>query len=185
SLLAVANACSALIAGDLDIALAGGVDLSLDPFELVGFSKVGALAKGEMRVYDARSGGFLPGEGCGIVVLMRAADAIAQQRHIYAVIRGWGISSDGSGGITRPEIEGQLLALKRAYARAGSGIETVAYFEGHGTGTSVGDAVELQALSRARREAVGQSFPAAIGSIKANIGHTKAAAGVAGLIKAA
>ena len=137
-----------------------------------------------MRVYDARPAGFLPGEGCGFVVLMRYADAVAQQRPIYATIRGWGISSDGSGGITRPEVAGQLLALQRAYRRAGFGVDTVAYFEGHGTGTTVGDATELRALSRARRDARADLKPAAIGSIKANIGHTKAAAGVAGLIKA-
>ena len=112
------------------------MDLSLDPFELVGFAKVGALAQGEMRVYDARIAGFWPGEGCGFVVLMRASDAVAQGRRIYALIRGWGISSDGSGGITRPEVEGQKLALERAYRRAGFGADTVGYFEGHGTGTA-------------------------------------------------
>src|SRR5205823_3340074 len=112
-------------------------------------------------------------------------DALAQHLRVYAVIRGWGISSDGNGGITRPDVDGQRLALKRAYSRAGFGIGAVAYFEGHGTGTSVGDSVELKALSLARREANDQGFPAAIGSIKANIGHTKAAAGVAGLIKSA
>ncbi|HEY6248711.1 MAG TPA: polyketide synthase, partial [Candidatus Angelobacter sp.] len=184
SLLAVATACSALESGDIDIAIAGGVDLSLDPFELAGFSKLGALATKQMRVFDAHSEGFWPGEGCGMVVLMRHEEAIADQRSPYAVMRGWGISSDGSGGITRPEISGQLLALRRAYQRAGYGIDSVSYIEGHGTGTSVGDAVELQALTQARREAKSQAAPAAIGSIKANIGHTKAAAGVAGLIKA-
>ncbi len=184
SLLAVTTACSALVSGDLDLALAGGVDLSLDPFELVGFAKAGALAAEEMRVYDLRSAGFWPGEGCGFVVLMREQDALAQGRRIYATIRGWGVSSDGSGGMTRPEAEGQLLAMRRAYRRAGFSVETPAYFEGHGTGTNVGDATELNTLSQARQEALANSFPAAIGSIKANIGHTKAAAGVAGLIKA-
>jgi len=184
SLLAVANACSSLAAGDIDAALAGGVDLSLDPFELVGFAKAGALAADAMRVYDKRSNGFWPGEGCGVILLMREEDALSQGRSIYATIKGWGISSDGKGGITRPEVDGQLLALRRTYRRAGFGIETVAYFEGHGTGTSVGDTVELQALSRARSESNAQASPAAIGSIKANIGHTKAAAGIAGLIKA-
>lgn len=184
SLLAVAGACSSLVAGDIDVALAGGVDLSLDPFELVGFAKAGALATGEMRVYDRQSDGFLPGEGCGLILLMRHEDAVAQGKQIYATIKGWGISSDGKGGITRPEIEGQLLALKRAYRRAGFGIETVAYFEGHGTGTSVGDTVELQALSRAHNGSSSNGSPAVIGTIKANIGHTKAAAGIAGLIKA-
>src|SRR5215469_1409177 len=184
SLLAVANACSALESGDVDVAIAGGVDLSLDPFELAGFSKLGALAAKQMRVFDAHSEGFWPGEGCGMVVLMRHEEAIAHHHSLYAVIRGWGISSDGSGGITRPELRGQLLALRRSYGRAGYGMDTVSYIEGHGTGTTVGDAVELQALSQARRETRSHAAPAAIGSIKANIGHTKAAAGVAGLIKA-
>ena len=185
SLLAIANACSALQAGDIDVALAGGVDLSLDPFELAGFSKLGALAGDKMRVFDEQSSGFWPGEGCGFVVLMRHEEAMAQQHPVRAVIRGWGISSDGSGGITRPELSGQMLALQRAYQRAGYGIDSVAYFEGHGTGTAIGDAVELQALSQARRAARDHSPAAAVGSVKANIGHTKAAAGVAGLIKTA
>ncbi len=211
SLLAVISASSALMSGELDVALAGGVDLSLDPFELVGFSRVGAFSQGEMRVFDRHSDGFLPGEGCGFVVLQRAEDAVQQGRRIYAVVRGWGISSDGAGGITRPEAEGQLLALQRAYRQAGFGIDTVSFFEGHGTGTKVGDLAELQALAAARRADCGlriancelktqsgpsstpnpqsairnsQSPSACIGSVKANIGHTKAAAGVAGLIKA-
>ncbi|HKQ37396.1 MAG TPA: beta-ketoacyl synthase N-terminal-like domain-containing protein, partial [Verrucomicrobiae bacterium] len=184
SLLAVATACSSLAAGDLDAALAGGVDLSLDPFEIVGFAKTGALAPALMRIYDRRSAGFWPGEGCGFVMLMRHEDALAQSRRIYALIRGWGISSDGAGGITRPEVDGQMEALRRAYRRAGYGVDTVEYFEGHGTGTEVGDATELQVICDARRESCHDAPPAVIGSIKANIGHTKAAAGVAGLLKA-
>ena len=183
SLLAVIQACSALREGDVDAAIAGGVDLSLDPFELVGFARVGALAKHSMKIYDRDSVGFLPGEGCGLAVLMRHEDAIATHRRIYAVIRGFGISSDGSGGMTRPEVGGQALALERAYRRAGFDIGSVGYFEGHGTGTEVGDAVELRALTDARRKA-GALDLAPIGSIKANIGHTKAAAGAAGMIKA-
>jgi enediyne polyketide synthase len=184
SLLAVANACSALTNGDLDVALAGGVDLSLDPFELTGFAKLGALAAHEMRVFDERSAGFWPGEGCGFVTLMRHEDALAQGHRVYAVIRGWGISSDGKGGITRPGTDGQLEALHRAYRRAGFGFDTVMYCEAHGTGTPVGDAIELEVLARARRQA-GQEAPVGvIGSVKANIGHTKAAAGLAGLINA-
>ena len=184
SLLAVVQACSALAAGDLDVAVVGGVDLSLDPFELVGFARTGALAADQMRVYDARSDGFIPGEGCGFVVLMRRQDALADGRTIHSSVRGWGISSDGSGGITRPEPAGQMLALDRAYERAGVGIDQVAYFEGHGTGTRVGDAAELEALSGALRAAGATGIPAALGSIKANIGHTKAASGIVGLIKA-
>jgi enediyne polyketide synthase len=184
SLLSVGQACSMLEARDLDVALAGGVDVSLDPFELVGFAKTQALARDRMWVYDERSGGFLPGEGCGFVVLMRLADATSLGARIYAVIRGWGISSDGEGGITRPEVEGQKRALLRAYARAGVSPQSVDYFEGHGTGTPVGDSVEIAALQSLLD---GGAKPAArrsaIGSVKANIGHTKAAAGIAGLIK--
>jgi enediyne polyketide synthase len=183
SLLAVANACSALAAGDLDVAIAGGVDLSLDPFELVGFARAGALATTDMRPYDHRAMGFWPGEGCGVVVLMREPDALAQGRRIYARLLGWGISSDGQGGITRPEPDGQLFAIRRAYQRAGLSISTVPLFEGHGTGTTAGDEVEIKALATALAEAGAVTGQAVIGSVKANIGHTKAAAGVAGLIK--
>jgi enediyne polyketide synthase len=183
SLLAVTTACDRLLLGDIDVALAGAVDLSLDPFELVGFARNGALARDDMRPYDARAAGFWPGEGAGFVVLMREADARRRRRPIQAVIRGYGISSDGEGGLTRPDREGQMLALSRAYERAGFGTDTVAYFEGHGTGTAVGDPVEIAAIAELRRQH-GARGPAALGTIKANIGHTKAAAGMAGLLKA-
>ncbi|WP_371483248.1 SDR family NAD(P)-dependent oxidoreductase [Kitasatospora sp. NBC_00315] len=184
SLLSVATACDALTDGRLDVAVVGGVDLSIDPFEVIGFAKTGALATGEMRVYDKGSNGFWPGEGCGMLVLMRDRDAVAERRFRYASIAGWGYSSDGKGGITRPEAAGHRLALQRAYATAGFGIETVSYFEGHGTGTAVGDATELRAFSEARRAADPDAAPAAISTVKGNFGHTKAAAGVAGLVKA-
>jgi enediyne polyketide synthase len=119
-----------------------------------------------------------------LLVLMRDADAVAQGRFRYATIAGWGYSSDGKGGITRPEAGGHRLALKRAYAKAGFGIHTVGYLEGHGTGTAVGDATELRAFSEERREANPDAAPASISTVKGNIGHTKAAAGVAGLLKA-
>ncbi len=182
SLLAITSAATALVDGDLDVCLAGGVDLSIDPFEIIGFAKTGALATTEMRIYDRDSNGFWPGEGSGVVVLMREADARAQGRRIYATITGWGISSDGKGGITRPETEGHRLAIDRAYARAGYGVDTVAYIEGHGTGTALGDATELEVFASVRRAG---SRPVAVSSLKGNIGHTKAAAGVGGLIKAA
>lgn len=183
SLLSAVTAARALLEGDIDVAVAGGVDLSIDPFEIIGFAKAGALATGEMRMYDKRSNGFWPGEGCGIVVLMRAQDAVAAGHRIHAVIRGWGVSSDGFGGITRPEVDGYRLALRRAYDRAGVDIGTVALFEGHGTGTAVGDAAELTALGGARAAAAPDAPAAVITSVKGTIGHTKAAAGVAGLIK--
>lgn len=184
SLLSVSTMCTALANGQLDTAIAGGVDLSIDPFEVIGFAKTGALAKGEMRVYDEHSNGFWPGEGCGMLVLMREEDAIAQNRPIYATIVGWGYSSDGKGGITRPEAAGHELAIARAYQLAGFGIDTVGYLEGHGTGTAVGDATEIQALSGALRTANPDGEPTFLSTLKGNIGHTKAAAGVGGLIKA-
>jgi enediyne polyketide synthase len=184
SLLAVAQACAALRSGQADAAIAGGVDLSIDPFEVIGFAKTGALATGEMRVYDRRSNGFWPGEGCGMLVLVRQEDAEAQGLRSYATIAGWGFSSDGRGGITRPEADGHRLAVQRAYEVAGFDFSSVSYLEGHGTGTAVGDETELRALSLARRDACETAPAAAISTIKGNFGHTKAAAGVAGLIKA-
>ncbi|MFD2474573.1 SDR family NAD(P)-dependent oxidoreductase [Amycolatopsis silviterrae] len=180
SLLAVMTACRALAERECDFMLAGGVDMSLDPFELVGFSRLDALAKDEMRVYDADPTGFLPGEGCGVVALMRAEDAERAGRRSYAQIVGWGSSSDGAGGLSRPERRGQVLALTRAYRKAGIEPRRAGLIEGHGTGTAVGDHVELRTL----KEVLGAGAPAALGTVKANIGHTKAAAGVAGLIKA-
>ncbi|MFD0206866.1 MULTISPECIES: type I polyketide synthase [Saccharothrix] len=183
SLLAVITACRALVSRELDFALAGGVDLSLDPFELVGFARLGALAEGRrMRVYDAEPTGFLPGEGCGVVALMRADDARRAGLLVYAEVSGWGTSSDGSGGLTRPETSGLVRAMDRAYVMASADPASVDLVEGHGTGTAVGDRVELSALNRFR---AGAAKRAALGSVKANVGHTKAAAGVAGLIKAA
>jgi enediyne polyketide synthase len=185
SLISIATAAKALTDGDLDVCIAGGVDLSIDPFEVIGFAKTGALATGEMKIYDKDSNGFWPGEGSGVVVLMREEDAIARDLRIYASITGWGISSDGKGGITRPEAAGHRLAISRAYNRAGYGVETVGFFEGHGTGTALGDATELEAIGSARRNSDPEARPAAVNSLKGNIGHTKAAAGVGGLIKAA
>ncbi len=179
SLLAVATACALLSAGELDFVLAGGVDLSLDAFELSGLRLAGVLASGPMRIYDASPTGFLPGEGCGMVALMRAEDAVAAGMPRYADIVGWGVASAGR---TAPADSGsQLLALQRAYQRAPVDPVDIQLIEGDGRGTPDGDLAELTALSAIRAGAPA----AAIGSVKANIGHTKAAAGVAGLIKAA
>jgi enediyne polyketide synthase len=118
SLLAVATASAQLANGDLDLVLAGGVDISLDAFEMVGFSKTRALTQKDMTVYDRRGSGFIPGEGSGFVVLKRLEDARRDKNYVYAVIHGWGISSDGkSTGLSAPSAEGQSKALKRAYAR--------------------------------------------------------------------
>lgn len=185
SLLAIEMACDGIAAGRWDVALVGGVDISLDPMELTGFARVGAMTRATMRVYDERSSGFLPGEGAGFVVLESAASAARAGRRPLAVVRGWGMSSDGAGGITAPKIEGQAAALRRAYEQAGYPLASVHFIEGHGTGTPLGDKVELSALA----EVAGPVDPKAqravgVTSVKALFGHTKAAAGVAGFLKA-
>ncbi len=182
SLLAVAEGCGKLAAGDLDVAVVGGVDLSLDPFELVGFARAGALALEEMRVFDRRASGFWPGEGCGVAVLATQEAAARIGGNPLGWIRGWGISTDGAGGLTRPTVAGQSLALERAWRRAGRDPAEAGLFEAHGTGTAVGDPTEIRSIA-ALLGATGRAIP--VGSIKGNIGHCKAAAGMAGLIKAA
>ena len=180
SLIAIAHAAEGLSNNRLDLALAGGVDVSIDPFETIGFAKIGALAAEDMYVYEQRSQGFLPGEGCGWVVLKRLEDARRDGDFVYAVMKGWGISSDGRGGLTAPTIDGQVLAIRRAYETAGYGLADVDFVEGHGTGTAVGDATELKALGLA----LGQA-DASIGvtALKSVVGHTKAAAAVGSFIK--
>jgi enediyne polyketide synthase len=180
SLVALADAANLLVSEQVDAVVVAAVDLSLDPFELVGFSRNGALAAGEMRVFDANASGFWPGEGGACALLMREKDAARRDLPALARIRGWGLSSDGAGGLTRPSLEGQLTAYRRAYEMAGVDPADVDFVEAHGTGTAVGDPIEVRALAALRE---GAHSPLPIGSIKANIGHTKAAAGFAGLIK--
>jgi enediyne polyketide synthase len=180
SLIAINQACNLLENHALDYALVGGVDLSLDPFELIGFSRISAMSHGTMKVYDKFSDGFLPGEGCGFLLLTRTEEIKNTHIKKYCDIIGWGVSSDGSGGLTRPEIGGQQLAINRACEKANININEVTLFEGHGTGTVVGDNVELSALNRLLERSDNKHY---IGSVKTNIGHTKAAAGVAGVIK--
>ena len=172
----------------MDLALAGGVDISLDPFELVGFSRAGALAKDQMRVYDQRAAGFLPGEGCGFVLLKRLNDALRDKNYVYAVIKGWGISSDGKGGIMEPSSSGQSFAIGRAYKDLPYKISDVDFVEGHGTGTTKGDKVELEGIASAIEKSTTKGHKGihscGVTSFKSIVGHTKAAAGVGGLIKA-
>lgn len=185
SLLAIYTAANNLANRDLDVALAGGVDVSLDTFELIGFSKTGALTSNDMTVYDERGDGFIPGEGSGFVVLKRLEDALDAREKIYAVIKGWGVSSDGKGGITAPSRDGQAYAIKRAYDKAGYRPQDLDFIEGHGTGTAVGDRIELEGIARAM-SFFGDSKNRSCGitSFKSIVGHTKAAAGVGAFIKA-
>jgi enediyne polyketide synthase len=189
SLATVVTAANMLASNDLDLALAGGIDVSLDPFELVGFSRNGALSKGEIRPYDRRGEGFIAGEGGGMVLLKRLEDAQRDGDAIYAVIRGWGIASDGRAGIMQPVASQQAAAISRAAARAGCKLQDLDFIEGHGTGTRAGDRTELEGLALAMAMEGAPSGAAlarrcGIGSLKSLIGHTKATAGIASLIKA-
>ncbi len=180
SLQAVASACAALADGDLDAAIAGGVDLSLDPLELIGLAKAGLLATRDVRIYDEKPTGYLPGEGCGVVVLMRTADAVACGLPVYAEILGWGTSAGSARAEPRSQASSQLLAMRRAYERSGVNPVDIDFIEGNGAGTAFDDDAELAALASIR---AGARRHAALGSVKANVGHAKAAAGAAGLIK--
>ncbi len=185
SLISIATAADYLNQNKMDLAIAGGVDISLDTFELIGFSKATALTRDEMRVYDKRGGGFIPGEGCGMVVLKRLEDARRDGDTVYAVLRGWGVSSDGRGGITAPNAQGQTRALLRAYRGAGYAPNSLAFVEGHGTGTAVGDRIELEGIAGALAAAGGvEDHAVGVTSFKSIHGHTKAAAGIGGFIKA-
>jgi acyl transferase domain-containing protein len=188
ALSAIALACSSLTAGDCDIALAGGVSLLLPDVHGYTYNQGGILsADGYCRPFDAGASGAVPGSGAGVVVLRRDADARIDRDNRRAVIRGWAVNNDGGSraGFTAPNINGQESVIRAALARAELAPEHIGYVEAHGTGTAIGDSVEFEALRRVF--SVGDRRPASVvlGAVKSNIGHTDAAAGVAGLIKAA
>ncbi|MFQ5654548.1 MAG: beta-ketoacyl synthase N-terminal-like domain-containing protein, partial [Planctomycetota bacterium] len=176
-----------LASGRADMVLSGGVDSFNDIFMYMCFSKTPALSPGgDARPFDRGGDGTILGEGIGILILKRVADARRDGDRIYALVSGIGTSSDGRGtAIYAPSAAGQARALRGAYERAGVAPDSVELLEAHGTGTAVGDAVELSALTEVYREARADGTWCALGSVKSQIGHTKAAAGVAGLIKAA
>ena len=183
ALVALNEAVLHLRARSCDVAIAGGVYLNLTPDILVCFSRIGALSRsGACRPFDLRADGFVLGEGAGAVVLRRLDDALRDGDSIWAVVRGVGVSSNGAdAGPLTPSREGQAAALRAAYADGGVSPETVGFVEAHGTGTPVGDRVEASALLEVFQ---GNGIDCRLGSVKANIGHTLAAAGVASLIRA-
>ncbi|WKD30932.1 aminotransferase class I/II-fold pyridoxal phosphate-dependent enzyme [Streptomyces xanthophaeus] len=181
-LMAVANAVHALRAGRSRIALAGGAQLILTPDLLVGLCRIGAISRsGRCLPFGAQADGFVLGEGAGVLVLRPLSDALAAGDRVYAVIRGVGTANDGTvqGGM-HPQAAGQLRTLRRAYRDAGLSPDAVGYLEAHGTGTTVGDPVELGVLRELRGE---RSEPAYLGAVKAVVGHSLNSAGIAGLIK--
>ena len=186
SLVAVHLACQGLLSGDCDMALAGGVSIAV-PIKAGYFYQEGGIYSpdGCCRAFDAKAQGTVGGSGVGIVVLKRLEDALADGDCIHAVIKGSAINNDGSlkVGYTAPSVDGQADVIAMAQAMAGVKPETVTYIEAHGTGTPLGDPIEIAALTQAFRAGADKKGWCAIGSVKTNIGHLDAAAGVAGLIK--
>ena len=181
------DALAMLRSNAIDLAIASGVYVNLTPDNLIGFTRVGAISPtGACRPYAADADGFVQGDGIGVLLLKRVGEAVRDGDRIYAVIRGSGCNNDGRAeGPMTPRAGGQLDSLHAAYEDAGVSPATVAYFEGHGTGTSVGDPIEVEALGRLLDGAgVPKERPALLGSVKGNVGHTMSAAGIAGLIKA-
>ncbi|HEY6563177.1 MAG TPA: polyketide synthase, partial [Pirellulaceae bacterium] len=187
SLAAVFACVRELQVGTSDLALAMGADTVQTPYAYMAFSKTHALSpQGRCRPFDAAADGIVLSEGIGVVVLKRLADAVRDGDRVYAVIKGMGASSDGRDkGLTAPRAEGQLRALRRAYAQARVSPAHVELIEAHGTGTVVGDQTETLSLARILDEAGATPGTCAVGSVKSMIGHTKCAAGIAGLIKTA
>src|SRR5881398_2461966 len=173
--------------GTCDLAVVMGADTVQTPFAYVAFSKTHALSpRGRCRPFDAEADGIALAEGIGVAILKRLADAERDGDRIYAVIKGVGASSDGRDkGLTAPRAEGQLRALRRAYAQARISPARVGLVEAHGTGTVVGDQTEARAIGQLFRDAGGDPQSCALGSVKSMIGHSKCAAGLAGLIKTA
>jgi acyl transferase domain-containing protein len=183
SLVAIHLAAQALLAGDCDLALAGGASVHVPP-RFGHYSEGGPLSPdGRCRAFDARAQGTVGSNGAGLVVLKRLADALADGDTIRAVLRGSAVNNDAAGkmGFTAPSVEGQAHVIETAQRAAGVEPESITYVEAHGTGTRLGDPIELAALTRAF--GTGPEHTCWLGSVKTNIGHTDAAAGVAGFIK--
>ncbi|QLL05858.1 type I polyketide synthase [Mycobacterium vicinigordonae] len=185
SLVAIHQACQALRYGECDLALAGGANVLLSPATMITFSHAHMLAPdGRCKTFDAAADGYVRGEGCGVIVIKRLDDAIRDGDRIRAVIRGSAINQDGaSGGLTVPNGVAQQRVITEALQRSGVAAGDVGYLEAHGTGTSLGDPIEVQAAGAVLGQGRDPERPLLIGSVKTNIGHLEAAAGIAGVIK--
>ncbi|MEV4306336.1 amino acid adenylation domain-containing protein [Nonomuraea sp. NPDC049624] len=187
SLVGVQLAAQSLLAGEAEVALAGGVEVLLDENDYLQLSAAKALSPtGRCHTFDERADGFVPGEGCGVVLLKPLRAALADGDRVHAVIEAVAVNNDGrTMGVTTPNPEAQADVVRRALAAAGRTPREIGLIEAHGTGTLIGDPIELRALTRVFAEGGGDPGTCAIGSVKSNIGHTLSAAGIAGLIKAA
>jgi len=185
SLVAIHLACQSLQQGDCDQALVGGVNAICSPTTNILTCKLKALSPtGQSRAFDAAADGYLRGEGCGVVTLKRLEDAQRDGDPVLGVIRGSAVGHNGfSSGLTAPNPKAQEKVIRAALARAGVAPEDVGYLEAHGTGTELGDPIEMQAAAAALAEGRQSDNPLLVGSVKTNIGHLEAAAGMAGIIK--
>ncbi len=185
SLVSVHLACQALRAGECRMALAGGINLILWPEVTIALSKAHMMTPdGRCKAFDSRADGFVRGEGCGVVILKRLSAAMDDRDNVLAVIRGSAVNQDGrSSGITAPNGAAQEKAIRQALANAGVSPDEIGYVESHGTGTALGDPIEAHALTSVFGRGRAADNPLTLGSVKTNIGHLEAAAGVAGLIK--
>ncbi|MCY1045881.1 amino acid adenylation domain-containing protein [Corallococcus sp. bb12-1] len=185
SLVGLHLACQSLRGGECDMALAGGVNLILNPDLNIAFSRAGMMAPdGRCKSFDAAADGYVRSEGCGVVVLKRLADAQSAGDAILAVIHGSAVNHDGpSNGLTAPNGFAQQEVIQQALRQAGLSAGQISYVEAHGTGTTLGDPIELEALKAALRPGGRSEQRCLVGSVKANIGHLESAAGIAGLVK--
>ena len=185
SLVAISQAAASIINGESETAIAGGVSLYTTPELLIMTSKGKMLSKqGQCRAFDDSADGFVLSEGLGCILLKEVSQAIADKDHIYGIIKGFGINQDGkTNGITSPSAVSQYSLEKEVYQRFSIDPEDISYVETHGTGTKLGDPIEFSALNRSFKEYTNKKKYCALGSVKTNIGHTLAAAGVIGLMK--
>ncbi len=185
SLVALHQACQSLRQGECNLALAGGVNLVLTPDLNITFSNAGMLsADGRCKTFDTSANGYVRGEGCGVIVLKRLSDAVRDGDNILAVVRGSAVNQDGhSNGLTAPNGLAQQAVIRQALQNAKVQPAQISYVEAHGTGTSLGDPIEFNSLATVLMEDRTPQQPCFIGSVKTNIGHLEAAAGIAGLIK--
>ncbi|UYK77834.1 amino acid adenylation domain-containing protein [Xanthomonas sacchari] len=185
SLTAIHLACQSLRDGDCSVAIAGGVNVSLHPNKYLGLSQAKfASSDGRCAAFGEGGDGYVPGEGVGAVLLKPLASAIADGDRIYAVVKGSGINHGGrSNGFTVPSASAQARVIERVIERSGVDARTIGYLEAHGTGTALGDPIEVAGLSRALGKTTQDRQFCAIGSVKSNIGHCESAAGIAGLTK--
>jgi len=185
SLVAIHMACEGLRGVQTDLAIAGAVNLILSPEVTIAFSHARMMAAdGRCKTFDARADGYVRSEGCGVVVLKRLSDALRDRDHILALVRGSAVNQDGrTAGIAAPNGTAQQSVIREALAKAGVAPRELTYIEAHGTGTSIGDPIELEAVKKVLGKAGPRDPPCFVGSVKANIGHLENASGMAGLAK--